>query len=305
MSRPSDDTTTAWETPGTRSVNALINQLRSRACWLNVTPGSSWVLDRNGWYLVLGSRPVYAAVEPTCAGSGSPRGTGAGVSTGWVVSPLKGSCAIGTRIGKPAPLVPAVTGSRWTGIASGWLGERLAGWPASPPRDHHRVPLPAVAALPRAAAPMMSSAREGPRRAGVPPFNPPAAGGPEVCAGAPETGGPETGGPETGGADTGGADTGAAGSWIGGLGTDALALTSTGGQADGGVSALASIVGSAATAAIGNLITPGRRPAATPYRPFASDSGAAASRLAGRVTWATTPSVEPRRRTRTPCRAAR
>jgi hypothetical protein len=37
---PSDDTTTACATPGTRSVKALISQLRSLACWLRVTQGS-------------------------------------------------------------------------------------------------------------------------------------------------------------------------------------------------------------------------------------------------------------------------
>src|SRR6185312_11898727 len=143
---------------------------------------------------------------PTLAGSGSV----CGMLTGWVSSGAgagsfgsPGSWASGTRIGRPALLVPAVTGSRWAGILTAGLGPS-----PPPPRDHQRVPFPVGAGgplVPRAAAPMMSSARAG---RGFAPFAGPPFGGADV--GTPETGTADTGTPDTGTPDTGAADTGTA-----------------------------------------------------------------------------------------------
>src|SRR5687767_10844026 len=112
------------------------------------------------------------------------------VTSGMDACPVSpGSCARGTRIGRPLALVPAVTGVRWAGTD----GTDEAGASPAAAFDHQRVPLAGGAALPRAAAPMMSSAREGPRRGAGPAFDGRWAGGPEAGDAAVPPGTPETG----------------------------------------------------------------------------------------------------------------
>src|SRR5690348_15249410 len=115
----------------------------------------------------------------------------------------EGSWASGTRIGSPAPLVPAVTGVRGAGIWGAALSPPAAAAAAAAPSfDHQRVLL-LLGSAPLA-APMMSSARLAGLRVGsvlLTPFTRTS----DVLGGA-GSAAAETGGQAGGGVSGGGTD---------------------------------------------------------------------------------------------------
>src|SRR5438477_10684589 len=142
----------------------------------------------------------------------------------------EGSWASGTRIGSPAPLVPAVTEARGAGMCTVLSPAPAAAAAAAPSFDHQRVPL-LFGPAPLAAS-MMSSARPPGLRVGSVPLTPftrtsDVLG---VAGSAPaDTGGQAGGGVSGGGIDLAG--------WVAGAGEPAETAGRSVGRAGSGAAA--------------------------------------------------------------------